>query len=53
MKITKMNVEGKLDEQGSAKFAGRIGVSYVIASILGGAAALIYALAKLLEVVRF
>lgn len=47
MKFTKMTITGQLDEKGAEKLAGRIGWSYIVASLgaaMGGAAALIYSI---------
>jgi hypothetical protein len=47
VKFTKMSVTGQLDSRGSEKLAGRIGVSYIIASIaalMTSAAALVWAI---------
>jgi len=40
MKFTKMNVTGQLNDEGSARFAQRIGLAYVIAALAGAVAAL-------------
>jgi hypothetical protein len=47
-----MDVTGQLDAKGAEKLAARVGASYVIASVLGGAAALIYAVAQLIDALR-
>jgi hypothetical protein len=42
-----MGLSGQLDERGAEKLAGRIGISYIVASAgaaAGGLAALIYAI---------
>jgi len=43
MKFTKMDITGHLNNEDSARFAGRIGLSYLIAAIGVALAALIYA----------
>lgn len=49
MKFTKMNVTGQLNPKGAEKFAARVGMSYIIASV----AAAIGAIAALIHAVRW
>jgi len=44
VKFTKMNITGQLQEKDAARFAQRIGSSYLIAAICIGVAAIIAAI---------
>ncbi|MDR2240059.1 MAG: hypothetical protein LBE33_06400 [Zoogloeaceae bacterium] len=43
MKFIKMIVTGQLDSKGADRFARMVGAAYVVAAVMGGMAALIWA----------